>query len=90
MTARIEGAVMGRPSAVALTDRLQRAQLRNSVLRDELAALHAERDGLAVEIRALSARLQLAITADAPLVALQVAGRLDALGVSLQRRGDAA
>lgn len=62
-------------------------QLRDA--RDEISALEAERDATATEVRALSARIQLAIHADRPDVALHVAGRLDALGHSLSRRGAA-
>lgn len=55
----------------------------------ELMALTAERTVVAVEVRALSSRIQLAITADRPDLALHVAGRLDALADSLDRRGAA-
>lgn len=56
-------------------------------LQDEIAALAAEREDLADELAALSRRIQLAIHANRPDVALHVAGRLDALAVSLTRRG---
>lgn len=55
----------------------------------ELAALHHERAAVATEVRALSARIQLAIHADRPDLALHVAGRLDALAASLNRRSAA-
>lgn len=58
-------------------------------LQDEIVAMAAEREDVATEVRALSARIQLAIHADRPDVALHVAGRLDALGRSLTRRGAA-
>lgn len=62
-------------------------RLRDAEL--ELAALHHERAAVASEIAALSARIELAIHADRPDVALHVAGRLDALAASLTRRGAA-
>lgn len=62
-------------------------RLRDAEL--ELAALHHERADLASEISALSRRIQYAIHADRPDVALHVAGRLDALAASLTRRGAA-
>lgn len=58
-------------------------------LEDELAALAAERTDLADEIGVLSRRIDLAIRADRPDVAMHVAGRLDALAASLTRRGAA-
>lgn len=61
---------------------------RISDLEDDLTAVYAERDTAGTELRALSARLQMAIHADRPDVALHVAGRLDALGLSLLRRGE--
>lgn len=59
-------------------------------LADEVTALEAERDQVGTEMRALSARIQLAIHNDRPDLVLHVAGRLDALGASLLRRGDRA
>jgi hypothetical protein len=58
-------------------------------LEDELAAVAAERSDLADEIEALSRRIDLAIRADRPDVAMHVAGRLDALAASLTRRNAA-
>lgn len=58
-------------------------------LEDELAAVAAERSDLADEIAALSRRIDLAIRADRPDVAMHVAGRLDALAASLTRRSAA-
>jgi hypothetical protein len=58
-------------------------------LEDELVALSSERVDLADEISALSRRIDLAIRADRPDVAMHVAGRLDALAASLSRRGTA-
>jgi hypothetical protein len=55
----------------------------------ELIAMQVERTALASEMLALSRRIQLAIHADRPDVALHVAGRLDALAASLTRRGAA-
>lgn len=55
----------------------------------ELIAMTAERATVAVEVRALSSRIQLAIHAERPDLALHVAGRLDALADSLERRGAA-
>lgn len=77
----------GRPSNSQLSDRLERSRLRNAVLADEVRALRAERATVAIEIKALSSRVELAIHADRPDVALHVAGRLDALAASLERRG---
>lgn len=62
---------------------------RQRDLEAEVAALADERSGLATELGALSRRIQLAIHAERPDVALQVAGRLDALADSLDRRGAA-
>jgi hypothetical protein len=59
-------------------------------LADEVTALEQERETVATEMRALSARIQLAVHNDRPDVALHVAGRLDALGAALLRRGDRA
>lgn len=73
----------GRGRQPLAVERLVEAQL-------EISALHAERDRVGVELRALSARIQLAIHAEHPGIALHVAGRLDALGDSLIRRGEAA
>ena len=89
MTVRVAGAVMGRPTNSLLSDRLERANLRIVVLSDEVTALHAERSSLASEIAALSRRVDLAIRADRPDVAMHVAGRLEALAASLNRRGAA-
>ena len=79
----------GRPSNAQLGDRLERANLRIVVLSDEVTALHAERADVASEISALSRRIDLAIRADRPDIAMHVAGRLDALAASLSRRGAA-
>lgn len=79
----------GRPSNAQLSDRLERSRLRVQVLTDEIVALAAEREDIAIEVKALSARLQLALHADRPDVALHVAGRLDALATSMTRRGAA-
>jgi hypothetical protein len=62
---------------------------RMADLQDEIVAMAAEREDVAAEVRALSARIQLAIHADRPDVALHVAGRLDALAASLRRRSAA-
>lgn len=62
-------------------------QLRD--LQDEVSALCLERDALGTEIEALSRRIDLAIRADRPDVAMHVAGRLEALAHSLIRRGAA-
>jgi hypothetical protein len=76
----------GRPSNAVLGERLERAHLRAAVLATELVARDAETAALAVELSALSRRVQLAIHAERPDVALHVAGRLDALAESLARR----
>lgn len=81
--------VGGRPSNAQLGDRLERSRLRNVSLTDELRALRLERSDLASEIAALSSRIELAIHADRPDIALHVAGRLDALAASMTRRGAA-
>lgn len=69
----------GRGRQPVVVERLRDAE-------DELRALRLERSDLASEIAALSARIELAIHADRPDVALHVAGRLDALAASLTRR----
>jgi hypothetical protein len=79
----------GRPSNAQLADRLERSRLRNVLLAEELRALAVERQALGTEIGALSRRIDLAIRADRPDVAMHVAGRLDALASSLTRRGAA-
>jgi hypothetical protein len=89
MTAAVVGAVQGRPSNAQLTDRLQRSRLRNGLLAEEVRALHYERDAVGSEIEALARRIEYAIGADRPDVAMHVAGRLEALAHSLQRRGAA-
>lgn len=58
-------------------------------LADEIRARDAEYVDLADELEALSRRVQLAIHAGRPDVALHVAGRLDALAASLRRRSAA-
>lgn len=60
---------------------------RVSDLEDEVSALECERADTAVELRALSRRIELAIHAERPDVALHVAGRLDHLAASMFRRG---
>lgn len=52
----------------------------------EVIALEYERSEVATEIGALSRRIQFAIAAERPDVAMHVAGRLDALAASLTRR----
>jgi hypothetical protein len=89
MTALATNNPNGRPSNAILTQRLERAHLRAAVLSTEIAALTSERDLLSTELGALSRRIQIAIHADRPDVALHVAGRLDALAASLARRGAA-
>ncbi len=89
MTAPVVGAVMGRPSNADLTARLERSRLRAVVLADEVAALEAERADVGSEIEALSRRIEIAVHADRPDVAMHVAGRLEALAHSLVRRGAA-
>lgn len=59
-------------------------------LEDEVRALHAERASVGAEVRALSARIAIAVRADRPDLALQVAGRLQSLGDQLLRRGNVA
>ncbi len=58
-------------------------------LQEEVAALLSELYTVGTEIEALSRRIDLAIRADRPDVAMHVAGRLEALAHSLQRRGAA-
>jgi hypothetical protein len=89
MALAVAGPGRGRPSNVQLSDRLERSRMRNAILADENRALELERANVATEIRALSARVQLAIHSDRPDLALHVAGRLDALAASLTRRGAA-
>jgi hypothetical protein len=73
MTLAREGAVMGRPSNVVLIDRLAEAKSRNADLRDELTAC-------AQEMTALGRRIEFALMAGRPDVALHVAARLQVLG----------
>jgi hypothetical protein len=72
----------GRGRQPAFVERMQE-------LADELVARDAEYVDLADELTALSRRIQLAIHAERPDVALHVAGRLDALAASLRRRSAA-
>jgi uncharacterized protein YlxW (UPF0749 family) len=58
-------------------------------LQDEITALLAERHDVGTEIEALSRRMEMAVMADRPDVALHVAGRLEALAHSLIRRSAA-
>lgn len=58
-------------------------------LQDEVAALLAEMAAIGAEVEALSRRIDLAIRAERADVAMHVAGRLEALAHSLQRRGAA-
>ena len=58
-------------------------------LADEIRARDAEYADLADELEALSRRVQIAIHADRPDVALHVAGRLYAIAQSLRRRSAA-
>lgn len=89
MTARVAGAVMGRPSTALQAERLRVAVAHTADLADEVRALHAERGDLADEIEALSRRAQIAIYNDRPDIVLSIAGRLDALAESLRRRNAA-
>jgi hypothetical protein len=58
-------------------------------LQEEVAVLLSELYAVGTEIEALSRRIDLAIRADRADVAMHVAGRLEALAHSLQRRGAA-
>jgi uncharacterized protein YlxW (UPF0749 family) len=78
-----------RPSLTALRGRKPDRRTEVADLQDELHALHAERNDVGTEIEALSRRIEYAIGAERPDVALHVAGRLEALAHSLQRRGAA-
>lgn len=79
----------GRPSSADLSSRLERSRLRAVVLQDEVTALTAELGIAGDEIEALSRRMEMAIMAGRDDVALHVAGRLEALAHSLQRRSAA-
>jgi hypothetical protein len=63
----------GRPSNVVLIDRLADARSQNADLRDELTAC-------AQEMTALGRRIEFALMAGRPDVALHVAARLQVLG----------
>lgn len=89
MTARVAGAVMGRPTNTVLSDRLERARIRNDILAEELAAAQVERRRLATELAALSRQSALAARAERLDVAMHVAGRLSVLAATLERRGAA-
>lgn len=73
MTLAVPGAVMGRPSNVVLIDRLAESKARNADLRDELTACGQE-------MVALGRRVEFALMAGRPDVALHVAARLQVLG----------
>lgn len=79
----VVGGSRGVPATVTV-----RASLYADLI-DEIRALRAERSEVAAELEALSRRIQLAIHAERPDIALHVAGRLDALAASLTRRGAA-
>jgi hypothetical protein len=78
MTAAIPGARMGRPSNVVLIDRLSQA-------RDEAEEWRMEVLSAAAEMRAAGLRIEYAINAGRPDVALHVAARLQALAGSYTR-----
>jgi hypothetical protein len=80
----------GRPSNALLQERLGRARQVNTVLRTENHSLLAEVARLGAELIAIGSRLDMALTADRPDLALHFAGRIDSLGRSCQRRGGAA
>jgi hypothetical protein len=80
----------GRPSNAVLNERLARAREVNGLIRTENRALLEELARIGSEIVALGRRVELAITADRPDVAMHVAGRLDDLGQACVRRGGAA
>lgn len=86
----IDAPARGRPSAAKLAERLERARLRNVLLKDENRGLLVEVGRLGVELVALARRAELAIMADRPDVAIAVAGRLESLGEACKRRGGAA
>lgn len=78
-----------RPSHAELTERLDRARTVNGLLRLEIRSVRAENAEYGSEIAALSRRIELAITAERPDVAMHVAGRLADLAASLSRKGSA-
>lgn len=78
-----------RPSNVELTERLARARSINSSLRLELRTVNAERVALGSDLAALSNRIQLAIRADRPDLAMEVAFRLSVFAASQTRKGSA-
>jgi hypothetical protein len=80
----------GRPSNAQLTGRLGRAREVNGLLRTENHSLLAEVARLGAELIAIGSRIDMALTADRPDLALHFAGRIDQLGRSCQRRGGVA
>lgn len=79
MTAAIAGAVRGRPSNSALSDSLDRARQVNVNLRDELRAERLEGRLFAEEVRAYASRIDLAVRADRPDLALHLGASIVAL-----------
>lgn len=78
-----------RPSRAELTERLARARTINSALRLEIRSIRVEQIALGSEMTGLSNRIQLAIRAERPDIAMHVAGRLAVLGASQTRKGSA-
>lgn len=78
----------GRPSNATLVARNESLRDYNELLRLEVRQLLDEVGRLGVELVASASRIDLALTADRPDVALHVAGRLDDLGQACLRRSD--
>lgn len=77
----------GRPSNAVLLQRNASLRDYNELLRTEIRQLLAEVGRVGTELVALSSRIDMALTADRPDVALHVAGRIGELGQACIRRG---
>lgn len=77
----------GRPSNARLLERNATLRDYNELLRTEIRQLLDEVGRVGVELVALSSRIDMALSADRPDVALHVAGRIEELGRACVRRG---
>lgn len=90
MTARMPGAVMGRPTNSALSDRLERAQNAIQTLRENLRAQADESADFAMDVRAHARRMHYATIAERPDLALhEAAAIVAAADRHLRQRGAA-
>jgi hypothetical protein len=88
MTAPVAGAIRGRPSNSALSDRLERAQETIRRLRENLQAQADESVDFALDVRIHGRRLHYATLAERPDIALhEAAAIVDAAERHLRQRG---